>query len=158
MIDIPPVFDQYFTAIEQKVDEDKQQQTYDNLFYSDYQISTEWGEQVNEFNQNIAVKFDLPKVIRYMSCDNNETCNYQLSFKDRQVKWSENPNPNSDVYEVLKLTELVYPEVEIRIDINAMQFSDLYFYGLPPSTWQSLTDKYGNIVNDLFIPVTEAGF
>ncbi len=149
------LFDIYLYNLKTNIDDDNA--AYELLRESSFLVSNENGEQVKQYNQNVASFFNLPKIERYIKCINdskNET--YTLKYKDKLLSWRETPNLASDDFEIFMLSKLVSADIEIRFDVCSVGLSDHDYYALTPEIWRQLEEKYDlEFVRSHFEPMVE---
>ncbi len=151
------LFDIYLNNLNVNIDDDNA--AYESLRESSFLVSNEYGEQVEQYNQNAALFFNLPKIERQVECavdSENETCTLRLKYKDKLISWREVPNLASDDFEIFMMSKLVANDIEIRFDDCSAGSSDHDYYALTPEIWQQLEDKYGlEFVQNQFKPMVE---
>lgn len=151
------LFDAYLNNSKTNIDDDDA--TNESLRESSFLVSNEYGEQVEQYNQNVASFFDLPQIERQVECasdSENEVCAHTLKYKGKWLSWRETPNLSSDDFEIFMMSNLVADDIEIRFDVCSMGLSDHTYYALTPEIWQQLEGKYGlEFVQDQFTPMVE---
>ncbi len=149
------LFDIYLNNLNVNIDDDNA--AYENLRESSFLVSNEYGEQINQYNKNVAASFDLPVIERHIECTNDtETEICTLKYKDKLLSWREAPNLASDDFEIFMMSKLVANDIEIRFDVCSAGLSDHDYYALTPEIWQQLEDKYGlEFVQNQFKPMVE---
>lgn len=149
------LFDAYLYNLKAEIDDDNN--SYEALRQSQFLVSNEYGEQVDQYNQNAAAFFNFPKIDRhleYSGDSENETCT--LKYKDKLLSWQEIPNLSSDDFEIFMMSKLVADDIEIRFDTCSTGLSDHDYYALTPEVWRQLEEKYGlDFVQDYFEPIVE---
>ena len=147
------LFDSYLNNLKTNINDDNA--AYENLRESSFLVSNEYGEQVKQYNQNITVFFNLPKIERHIECNDdteNEICT--LKYKDKLISWQEVPNLTSEDFEIFMMSKLLADDLEIRFDVNSSIQSDQDWYALTPDIWQQLENKYGlEFVHSHFEPM-----
>ena len=149
------LFDAYLDNIKAGIDDENA--AYKSLRESSFLISNEYGEQVEQYNQNVAAFFNLPIIERHLECNDdteNEICT--LKYKDKLISWQEVPNLSSDDFEIFMMSKLVADDIEIRFDACSASLSDHDYYALTPEIWRQLEAKYGlEFVQNHFEPMIE---
>lgn len=151
------LFDIYLNNLSANIDDDNT--AYESLRESSFLVSNEYGEQVEQYNQNAALFFNLQKIERQVECavdSENETCTLRLKYKNKLISWREVPNLASDDFEIFMVSKLVANDIEIRFDTCSAGLSDHDYYALTPKIWRQLEEKYGlEFLQSQFLPMVE---
>lgn len=151
------LFDTYLHNLKADIDDDNN--SYEALRQSSFLVSNEYGEQVEQHNQNAASFFNLPKIERHIECtgdSKHETCTHRLKYKDKLLSWRETPSLASDDFEIFMMSKLVADDIEIRFDLCSAGSSDHDYYALTPEILRQLEAKYGlEFVRSQFEPMVE---
>lgn len=156
------LFDAYLHNLKAVNDDDRDDRDDDNIAYenlreSSFSVSNEYGEQVEQYNRNVAAFFNLPKIERLIECNNDtQTVICTLKYKHRLISWQEVPNLMSNAFEIFMMSRLIAGDIEIRFDVCSGCQSDHDWYALTPDIWQKLETNYGTeFVRSHFQPMTE---
>ena len=111
------LFDIYLNNLKSDINDDKAAD--EDLQLSSFLVSNAYGEQVEQYNRNVASFFNLSKIKRHLECTSdaeNEICTHTLKYKDKLISWQEASNLASDDLEIFMMNKLVADDIEIRFD------------------------------------------
>lgn len=153
------IFDIYLHHIQDDIDENKIEDSYNALQESSFKLSTELGSPSHQFNMTIAPFFNLPSLTHNLTCTGefkNEVCLHKLTYKGKTVSWREESTRLSDEFEAFIMAKLLADDIEIRLDTSSISQSECYWFVLSYNIWNQLEIKYGqDFVRQHFEPVPD---